>query len=159
MNNVKLKFKKLKKEAIVPAYQSEGAAGFDLHAIIPPELATYNINEGKKVAEIKPGEMKPVPTGLAVEVPLGYELQVRPRSGLAAKKHVTVLNSPGTVDSDYRGEIKVLLYNHGPSVYFVKQGDRIAQGVISAVPKVAIVEVDSLTETSRGSSGFGSTGT
>ena len=128
----------------LPAYASAGAAGFDLRAAADLTIA--------------PGALALVPTGFAVAVPEGFELQVRPRSGLAAKHGVTVLNSPGTVDSDYRGEVAVILVNLGPAVFTVSRGDRIAQAVIAAAPQAQLIEVTSLDETPRGSAGFGSTG-
>ena len=128
----------------LPAYASAGAAGFDLRAAADLTIA--------------PGAVALVPTGFAVALPGGFELQVRPRSGLAAKHGVTVLNSPGTVDSDYRGEITVILINHGAAPFAIARGDRIAQGVIAAAPQVNLVEVASLDDTARGSGGFGSTG-
>jgi dUTP pyrophosphatase len=128
----------------LPAYASAGAAGFDLRAAADCTIA--------------PGALALVPTGFAVAVPEGFELQVRPRSGLAAKHGVTVLNSPGTVDSDYRGEVAVILVNHGPAVFTVSRGDRIAQAVIATAPQAQLIEVTSLDETPRGSAGFGSTG-
>jgi dUTP pyrophosphatase len=129
----------------LPAYASAGAAGFDLRAAAALTIA--------------PGAIALVPTGFAVAVPPGHELQVRPRSGLAAKHGVTVLNSPGTVDSDYRGEVAVILINHGTTAFAVARGDRIAQGVIAAAPQAELTEVTSLDDTTRGSGGFGSTGT
>ncbi len=139
-----LKIKKLTPEAVIPAYQSSGAAGFDLHAIEDTIL--------------RPGERVLLGTGLAMAVDEGYELQIRPRSGLAYKHGITVLNTPGTVDSDYRGEIKVLLINHGEEDFAITQGERIAQGVIKEVVQAVMVEVDDLDETQRGEKGFGSTG-
>jgi dUTP pyrophosphatase len=128
----------------LPAYASAGAAGFDLRAAAALTIA--------------PGAIALVPTGFAVAVPPGHELQVRPRSGLAAKHGVTVLNSPGTVDSDYRGEIAVILINHGTTAFAIAHGDRIAQGIIAAAPQAKLIEVTSLDDTTRGSGGFGSTG-
>ena len=128
----------------LPAYASAGAAGFDLRAAADISIA--------------PGAIALVPTGFAVAVPAGFELQVRPRSGLAAKFGVTVLNSPGTVDSDYRGEVAVILINHGRADFAIARGDRIAQAVIAAAPQAQLIEVTSLDETTRGSGGFGSTG-
>jgi len=139
-----LKIKKLNNEAIIPAYQTKEAAGFDLHSIDD--------------AVINPGERKLIGTGLAFEIEYGYEVQIRPRSGLAFKHGITVLNSPGTIDSDYRGEIKVLLINHGNEPYEIKKGERIAQAVIAPVIQAEIIEVDELSDTQRGAGGFGSTG-
>jgi len=139
-----LKIKKLNEEAVIPAYQSELAAGFDLHSIEDYIL--------------KPGERKLIKTGLAFEIESGYEMQIRPRSGLAFKHGITVLNSPGTIDADYRGEIMVLLINLGDEDFEIKKGDRIAQAVIAPVVQATFIEADKLSETKRGSGGFGSTG-
>ena len=139
-----LKVKKLQDNAVIPQYQTKEAAGFDLHAI--------------EDVVIKPGERKLIGTGLAFEIEFGYEVQIRPRSGLAFKHGITVLNSPGTIDSDYRGEIKVLLINHGNEPYEIKKGERIAQAVIAPVIQAEIIEVDELSDTQRGAGGFGSTG-
>jgi dUTP pyrophosphatase len=141
---MKLKIKKLNPEAIIPSYQTKEAAGFDLHSI---EDVILNPNERKLIA-----------TGLAFEIEYGYEVQIRPRSGLAFKHGITVLNSPGTIDSDYRGEIKVLLINHSNEKFEIKKGDRIAQAVVAPVIQAEIVEVEELSETKRGKGGFGSTG-
>ena len=129
-----------------PEYQSEHAAGMDLVAAIDREV------------EIAPGEVVAVPTGLRLEIPVGYEGQVRPRSGLAAKHAIGVPNAPGTIDADYRGEVKVLLVNLGRSPYRVQRGDRIGQLVIAPVVRAAIEVVASLTTTARGDGGFGHTG-
>ncbi|WP_439528094.1 dUTP diphosphatase [Pannonibacter sp.] len=131
----------------LPAYQSQDAAGFDLLAAV----------EGDVV--LLPGAYAMVPTGLAMAIPRGFEGQVRPRSGLAAKNGVTVLNTPGTVDADYRGEVKVILINHGLEPFTVTRGMRIAQMIIAPVLQAALLEVAGLDETERGSGGFGSTGT
>lgn len=132
----------------LPARQSAGAAGMDLAAALP---------EGQPMV-IAPGDYGLVPCGFCMALPLGYEAQVRPRSGLAARFGVTVLNAPGTVDADYRGEVKVILVNHGAAPFAIARGDRIAQMVIAAVSDLAFVEVKTLEETQRGSGGFGSTG-
>ena len=129
-----------------PEYQSEHAAGMDLVAAIDRPI------------EIVPGEVVAVPTGLRLEIPVGYEGQVRPRSGLAAKHAIGVPNAPGTIDADYRGEVKVLLVNLGRSPYRVERGDRIAQLVIAPVVRASIEVVASLTTTTRGDGGFGHTG-
>ena len=139
-----LKIKKLNKNAVVPAYQTKEAAGFDLHSI--------------EDVIINPGERKLISTGLAFEIEKGYEVQIRPRSGLAYKHGITVLNSPGTIDSDYRGEIKVLLVNFGNEEFEIKVGERIAQAVVAPVIQAEIIEVEELSDTERGSGGFGSTG-
>jgi dUTP pyrophosphatase len=130
----------------LPEYRSSGAAGADLRAHLPADVV------------LRPGERALVPTGLRVEIPPGLEAQVRPRSGLAAKSGVTVLNSPGTIDSDYRGEIQVILVNLGDSDVTIRTGDRIAQLVFSTVVRVTFDRAPSLEGTSRGSGGFGSTG-
>jgi dUTP pyrophosphatase len=132
----------------LPAYETSGAAGMDLRAAVA---------EADPVV-LRPGDRAMIPTGFCIAVPRGYEAQARPRSGLAAKSGVTCLNSPGTIDSDYRGELKVILINHGAEAFTVRRGDRIAQLVIAPVVQAAWVEVDSLDETSRGAGGFGSTG-
>ena len=132
----------------LPRVASEGSAGVDLRAAI---------EEGEQVV-LAPGERALIPTGLAVEIPAGWEGQVRPRSGLAVRHGLALLNSPGTIDSDYRGEVKVLVINHGQEPVTLGRGQRIAQLVISPSPRVTLVEVESLEPTARGSGGFGSTG-
>jgi dUTP pyrophosphatase len=132
----------------LPAYQSAHAAGLDLVAAVPRQ----------EPVKLPPGARALVPTGFVLELPHGYEAQVRPRSGLALKHGVTVLNSPGTIDSDYRGEVMVLLVNLGGETFLVQRGDRIAQLVIAPVAQVEIVAVEVLDATERGESGFGSTG-
>ena len=129
-----------------PNYQTDGSAGMDLSAFIKEDIL------------IKPNERKIISTGIAISLPQNLEAQVRPRSGLAIKHGITVLNSPGTIDSDYRGEIKVILINHSQDDFIVKNQDRIAQVVFSEFIKVSLEETDSLDETSRGQKGFGSTG-
>jgi dUTP pyrophosphatase len=131
----------------LPAYETAGAAGLDLRAALP---------EGP--LRLEPGERLLVPTGLVLELPVGTEGQVRPRSGLALRHGVTLLNTPGTIDADYRGELKVILINHGQRAFTVEHGDRIAQLVVAAVLQAKIVEVAELSETTRGAGGFGSTG-
>lgn len=157
---MRLEVKKLHPDARIPKYQSEGAAGFDLHALVNKDYKASHtcMKDGKPVKVICPKEIGIVKTGLSVAVPPGYEMQVRPRSGLAAKKCITVENSPGTVDSDYRGEIMVILRNEGTDYFIVHDGDRIAQAVIAPVEQATIVEVEELSETARGSGGLGSTG-
>jgi len=152
---IDLKIKKLHEEAVIPKYAHEGDAGFDLSAIISERDCMGKITDSYAVA---PGEKYIAKTGLAFAVPDGYELQVRPRSGLAYKHGITVINSPGTVDSGYNGEVMVILLNTGKQSFEIKSGDRIAQGVINKLPSVAIREVDELDETERGAGGFGSTG-
>jgi len=130
----------------LPAYETAASAGMDLRAYLTQDIV------------MKPHERALVPTGLFIELPLGFEAQVRPRSGLAVKKGVTVLNTPGTIDADYRGEIKVILVNLSNEDFVVKDGDRIAQMIIAAHEQAAWVHVEKLEETSRGAGGFGSTG-
>ena len=132
----------------LPRQQTAGAAGLDLAAAIAPD----------EVLTIAPGDYAMVPTGLAIALPQGYEAQIRPRSGLAAKHGVTVLNSPGTVDADYRGEVKILLINHGKQDFALRRGERIAQMVVAPVGAVELVEIDELDATERGTGGHGSTG-
>ncbi|WP_300390822.1 dUTP diphosphatase [Henriciella sp.] len=132
----------------LPAYETEGAAGMDVRAAVP---------ETEPVT-LKPGERTMVPTGLSVAIPDGYEIQMRPRSGLAAKHGITCLNTPGTIDSDYRGELKVILINHGSDAFTIARGERIGQMVLAPVTRIAWETVDSLPETMRGEGGFGSTG-
>ena len=132
----------------LPAYQSVEAAGLDLLAAVPAEAPLI----------LAPGMHAMVPTGLAIALPSGFEAQVRPRSGLAAKHGVTVLNSPGTIDADYRGVISVILINHGPAAFTILRGERIAQMVIAPVLQAQLVQVTTLSATDRGSGGFGSTG-
>ena len=133
----------------LPKYESDGAAGLDLLAAIPA---------GEEYA-LAPGARDMIPTGLAIALPFGYEAQIRPRSGLAAKNGVTALNSPGTIDCDYRGEVKVILINHGQEPLIITRGMRIAQMVIAPVTRAVFEERDRLPETGRGAGGFGSTGT
>ncbi|MCI4679431.1 dUTP diphosphatase [Rhodoblastus acidophilus] len=132
----------------LPSYQSAGAAGLDLVAAIPADAP----------AVLRPGERRAVPTGLILEIPLGFEAQVRPRSGLALKHGVTVLNAPGTIDSDYRGEVGVLLINLGDEPVQINRGDRIAQLVFAPVVQARLSVIDEVSETRRGAGGFGSTG-
>lgn len=133
----------------LPAYQTADAAGVDLLCAAPAEALMV----------LEPGASAGIPTGIAIALPSGFEAQVRPRSGLAAKHQVTVLNSPGTIDTDYRGEIKVLLINHGKMPFEITRGMRIAQMVIAPVVQANLIEVETLDETGRGAGGFGSTGT
>lgn len=132
----------------LPRQQTAGAAGLDLAAAIAAD----------EVLTIAPGDYAMVPTGLAIALPVGFEAQIRPRSGLAAKHGVTVLNSPGTVDADYRGEVKILLINHGKQEFVLHRGERVAQMVVAPVGAVELVEVDELDATERGIGGHGSTG-
>jgi dUTP pyrophosphatase len=130
----------------LPAYQTPGSAGLDLCAALP------------EAVQIGPGERRLIPTGLIFEIPEGHEGQVRPRSGLALKHGISIVNSPGTIDSDFRGEVGIVLINHGNAPYVVEPLSRIAQIVIARVEQVEIIEAESLTETSRGAGGYGSTG-
>tara|TARA_R110000787_G_scaffold16825_8_gene52958 strand:+ start:12059 stop:12514 length:456 start_codon:yes stop_codon:yes gene_type:complete len=132
----------------LPAYETAGSAGMDVRAALPDDEPVV----------LAPGARAMVPTGLSVAIPEGYEIQVRPRSGLAAKHGLTCLNTPGTIDSDYRGEIKVILINLGAEPFTIARGERIAQLVLAPVTQLAWAETDSLDETSRGAGGFGSTG-
>lgn len=145
MNEVDIKII-ANKGAVVPCYKTAGAAGADVCALLDDKVV------------LKPGERTILPTGLFFEIPQGYEIQVRPRSGLAAKNGVTVLNTPGTIDSDYRGELKVILINLGDSDFEVSSGDRIAQIVVAPVTLGNFIQVESISETERGTGGFGSTG-
>lgn len=144
---MRVKFRKLHPEAQVPQYQSEGAAGLDLHARIGHEI------------HLQPGVRFTCPTGIAIELPVGFEAQIRPRSGLAIKNGITVINSPGTIDSDYRGEICVLLVNHSDRAFTIEPGMRIAQMVVAPVTRIELVREMELSETERGANGMGSTGT
>jgi dUTP pyrophosphatase len=132
----------------LPAYQTAHAAGLDLQAAVPEHTPLV----------LPPGRHAMVPTGLMIALPEGYEAQVRPRSGLAARHGITVLNTPGTVDADYRGEINVLLINHGEAPFTIRRGERIAQMVIAPVTRAELVAASALPETARGGGGFGSTG-
>jgi len=145
---LKIELKKLDnfKDLDLPAYETNLAAGVDLRAAI----------EGNLVLE--PGARSLIATGLAMALPAGYEAQIRPRSGLAYKHGISVVNSPGTIDADYRGEVKILLINHGDTPFTIERGDRIAQMVIAPVTQANFMVVDTLSETKRGSGGYGSTG-
>ena len=143
---IKILIRKLDTKIPLPKYETDGSSGMDLSAYIKNDLI------------IAPGEKKIVPTGLMVAVPKGYEIQIRPRSGLAAKNSITVLNTPGTIDSDYRGEIKVILFNHGNENFKIENSMRIAQMVVCPVSLAEVFEVDDLDKTKRGTGGFGSTG-
>lgn len=135
-------------ELPLPAYQSAHAAGFDLLAAVPEDGPIT----------LDPSDRVLVPTGLVFELAAGYEAQIRPRSGLTLKHGIAVLNSPGTIDADYRGEVRVLLINLGNVPFLIRRGDRIAQAIVAPVTQVEIVEADALNETERGAGGFGSTG-
>ena len=143
---VKVLIKKLDPLVKLPEYKTSGASGLDLMAFI------------KEPIEIKPKTSSLIPTGLSVAFSENYEIQIRPRSGLAVKKNITVLNTPGTIDSDYRGEIKVIIYNHGDENFLVNNGDRIAQMILAPVVKMELEETNNLPESIRGKGGFGSTG-
>lgn len=145
---MEIKFRKYNHEedCVIPSYATDGSAGMDLSSA------------SKTTITVKPGETKLVPTNLLIEIPKGFEGQVRPRSGLALKHGITVLNSPGTIDSDYRGEVKVLLVNHGTEDFKVNYGDRIAQLIIAKYEKAVLKFSDDISETERGSGGYGSTG-
>ena len=143
---VKVLIKKLDPQVELPEYKTTGASGMDLLAFI------------KKPVTVKPKTSLLIPTGLSVAFSEDYEIQIRPRSGLAAKNNISVLNTPGTIDSDYRGEIKVIIYNHGDNDFIINNGDRIAQMILTPVIKMKLEETLDLPETIRGKSGFGSTG-
>ncbi len=143
---VKVLFKRLDPKAQIPKYKTDGSSGLDLMALIEDPI------------KIKTQESALIPTGISVAIPQDTEIQIRPRSGLAAKSSISVLNTPGTIDSDYRGEIKIILFNHGKEEFEVNNSDRIAQMVLMPILKIEFEEVDELPETIRGSGGFGSTG-
>ena len=138
--------KRLSKDVSLPKYETEGSSGLDLAANIDKQI------------KISPGKSQIIPTGLAVAIPKNFEIQIRPRSGLAAKSQISVLNTPGTIDADYRGELKVILINLSDKVFVVEKGLRIAQMVLCPVVKAKLKEVTKLEDTERGSGGFGSTG-
>ena len=142
----KVLIKKLNPDVELPAYKTNGASGMDLKAFIEEPI------------KIEPNSSHLVPTGLSMAFSEEYEVQIRPRSGLAAKNSITVLNTPGTIDSDYRGEIKIILFNHGAKVFLINNGDRIAQMILTPVVKMELKEIDILPNTLRGEGGFGSTG-
>ena len=141
-----LRFKRLDSRAVVPAYQSEQASGLDLHAVLDGPV------------ELSAGQILMVPCGFAMSIPAGWEAQVRPRSGLATRHGISMPNAPGTIDADYRGEVKVPLINLGKAPFTIEPGMRIAQMVIAPVARVVVEEVEDLDETDRGGGGFGSTG-
>tara|TARA_B100001057_G_scaffold348180_1_gene349529 strand:- start:549 stop:989 length:441 start_codon:yes stop_codon:yes gene_type:complete len=138
--------KRLSKNVNLPKYETEGSSGMDLSADINSKI------------DLEPGESSIIPTGISVSIPRNFEIQIRPRSGLAAKKQITVLNTPGTIDADYRGEIKVILINLGRKIFTVEKGARIAQMILCPIEKAKIKEVQDLEKTNRGTKGFGSTG-
>lgn len=141
---MELKIKKLYEDAKIPSYAHEGDVGMDLYS-----CADYTLSPGKREL---------ISTGISVELPGGYEMQIRPKSGLALKKGISIVNSPGTVDAGYRGEVGVIMINHGEEIFQIEKGDKIAQAVINKAEIVDITEVDRLSESSRGEGGFGSTG-
>ena len=147
-DHVTLRVKRLdgNEDMALPSYETDGASGLDLRAAVDGELTLH------------PGEIRLVPTGLAISLPLGYEAQIRPRSGLALKQGVGMVNTPGTIDSDYRGEIGLVLINWGKSPFVIKRGDRIAQMVVTRVSRAQVLEVDRLETTERGEGGFGHSG-
>ena len=144
---IKILIKRLSKEVSLPKYETSGSSGMDLSANIDAKI------------NIEPGKTAIIPTGLALSIPKGFEIQIRPRSGLVAKQKISVLNTPGTIDSDYRGEIKVILINLSQESFRVEKGLRIAQMVVCPVVQAQLKEVNDLNETVRGKGGFGSTGT
>lgn len=148
MNKITVKFQRLAhaKDLALPSYATKGAAGMDIAAAIDQPIC------------LQPGTIMAIPTGFAIELPAGYEAQIRPRSGLALKHGVTIANAPGTIDSDYRGEIAVILLNNGNQAFTITRGMRVAQMVLAAVTIITPVEVDDLDETKRSTGGFGSTG-
>lgn len=143
---VRVLIKRLSPSVQLPSYKTNGASGMDLMAFIEQPI------------ELEPGKSCLVPTGLSVAFPEEYEIQIRPRSGLAAKNHITVLNTPGTIDSDYRGELKIILFNHGNENFQINNSDRIAQMILTPIIKMELQEADELPDTVRGEGGFGSTG-
>ena len=143
---IRVLVKKLNIKAELPKYKTEGSSGMDLMALIENPII------------IKPQNSAIVPTGLSIAIPKDVEVQIRPRSGLAAKSNISVLNTPGTIDSDYRGEIKIILFNHGKEEFIINNNDRIAQMILMPVLKAEFEEVEELPKTVRGSGGFGSTG-
>ncbi|MFC1884841.1 dUTP diphosphatase [Thermodesulfobacteriota bacterium] len=148
LNSIKLKVRRLpnNNDLPLPTYESEGSSGMDIRACVEQPI------------KVNPGEIKLVPTGLAVSIPPGYEAQVRPRSGLAIKNGIGMVNSPGTIDSDYRGELGIILINWGTDPVIINRGDRIAQLILSKVYRAELMEVERLDDTSRGRGGFGHTG-
>ena len=143
---VKVLIKKLDSAVKLPEYKTDGASGMDLIAFL------------KESINVKPKTSSLIPTGISVAFSENYEIQIRPRSGLAAKNNISVLNTPGTIDSDYRGEIKVIVYNHGNNDFFIHNGDRIAQMILMPIVKMELEETNDLPKTIRGEGGFGSTG-
>jgi dUTP pyrophosphatase len=143
---VKVLIKKLNSSVKLPSYKTDGASGMDLMACI------------EKPLNLEPGKSCLIPTGLSVAFPSDYEIQIRPRSGLAAKKNISILNTPGTIDSDYRGELKIILFNHGNENFIINNNDRVAQMVLTPIVKMELEEINELPNSDRGDGGFGSTG-
>ena len=143
---IKVLVKKLEPSVKLPSYKTNGASGMDLMAYLDKSI------------ELKPGESCLVPTGLSVAFPKEYEIQIRPRSGLAAKNNISVLNTPGTIDSDYRGELKIILFNHSNENFIINNNDRVAQMVLTPIVKMELEEINELPNSNRGDGGFGSTG-
>ena len=143
---VKVLIKKLNPSVQLPSYKTNGASGMDLMAYV------------EKPINLKPGKSCIVPTGLSIAFPQKYEIQIRPRSGLAAKDNISVLNTPGTIDSDYRGELKIILFNHGNKNFIINNNDRVAQMILAPIIKMELEETNDLPESIRGDGGFGSTG-
>ena len=143
----KILIKRISSKVLIPKYETSGSSGMDISAHIEKDI------------EILPGEKAIISSGFSLSIPKGYEIQIRPRSVLAAKKNLSVLNTPGTIDSDYRGEVKIILFNFGKEKFIVQNGLRIAQMVVCPIVQAQLEEVDELPTTSRGSGGFGSTGT
>ena len=143
---VKVLIKKLNSKVQLPKYKTDGSSGMDLMAFLESPI------------NLKPQESELIPTGISIAIPEDTEIQIRPRSGLAAKSNISVLNTPGTIDSDYRGEIKIILFNHGKENFVINNNDRIAQMIVMPIVKAEFEEVENLPKTLRGSGGFGSTG-
>ena len=143
---IKVLIKKLDSKVQIPRYKTDGSSGMDLMAFLDSSI------------NIKPQESAIIPTGISIAIPKDTEVQIRPRSGLAAKSNISVLNTPGTIDSDYRGEIKIILFNHGKEEFVINNNDRIAQMILMPIIKAEFEEVENLPKTLRGSGGFGSTG-
>jgi len=148
MDRIRVRIKRIgdQEDIALPAYETEGSSGMDLRAAVKDEVT------------LRPGEIRLIPTGLAVSIPPGWEAQIRPRSGLALKHGIGMANAPGTIDSDYRGEIGLVVINWGHEAFTIRRGDRIAQMVITSVARAEVVEVDDLDETRRGDGGFGHSG-
>ncbi len=147
MEKITLKVKRIKNSDLpLPAYETEGSAGMDIRASLDEDVI------------LEPGDIKLIPTGISISIPMGYEGQIRPRSGLALKHGIGMVNSPGTIDSDYRGEVRIIMINHGKKSFTVKHGDRIAQMIIARLCNAVIEEVSELDSTKRGQGGFGHSG-